>query len=207
MYKYIITIIGLLSCNINSGSAVITSPNDTSWVVTTNNNITKKTLIVKTIKVQDLYYTRDKVDSFFINDQACGEARLTNNQNKLAKTQDSTFYLGCSYTEDISHLQTIDSVYSFYLPEQKTLDSFNFTLWAPIEKEKQYDFTIYANNSIAFKGTQNSPIVKITLPYIRANNETTYFIRKTIQNKGKIYQTSPMPLFKEINGKIKFLNQ
>lgn len=119
MYKYIITIIGLLSCNINSGSAVITSPNDTSWVVTTNNNIIKKTLIIKTIKVQDLYYTRDKVDAFFIYDQACGEARLTNNQNKLAKTQDSTFYLGCSYTEDISHLQTIDSVYSFYLPEQK----------------------------------------------------------------------------------------
>lgn len=207
MYKYIITIIGLLSCNINSGSAVITSPNDTSWVVTTNNNIIKKTLIIKTIKVQDLYYTRDKVDAFFIYDQACGEARLTNNQNKLAKTQDSTFYLGCSYTEDISHLQTIDSVYSFYLPEQKKPDSFHFTLWAPIEKEKQYDFTIYADTSKVLSGTQNSPIVKITLPYSRGNKETTYFLRKTIHNKGKVYQTRPMPLFREINGKIKLLNQ
>jgi hypothetical protein len=197
----------LFSCNINSGSAVIINPNDTLWVINVNNNITKKTLIANNNKIEEIYYTNDKVDSFFIYDIECGEARFVNPQFDLTENHDSIFYTGCIYTEDVTKLKTIDSIYSVYLPEQRTLDSFNFTLWTPIEKEKHYYFSIYVDTLELYRSIQNSPIVKIKLPYRHDKKEIKYFLIRKINNKGKVYQTRPMPLFREIHGKIKLLSE
>lgn len=203
----LILYLSTLSCNSTYGNSGFVSPDDTTWVEYCNKDITKKTLYINKNKVEELYYSNDKIDSFLIFDAECGEARLIKNKNVSGDILDSMFYIGCSYTEDISHLQTIDSVYSIYLPEQKMLDSFNFTLWSPIEKDKQYYFTISVGNNVIINGTQNSPIIKFTLAYSHTKTDVTYFIRRTINHKGKSIQTQPLPLFKENTSRIKLLSE
>jgi hypothetical protein len=201
MYLCLVSIL-LYSCGGKSSSKLaIKTANDTVWSVSMNNNVTQKTLKLNGRTIQELYYSNGKIDSFFVYDSLCGEYReLSGNAGNTVK------YMGCRYSEDISQLSTIDTVYSFYLPEQKSKDSFEVTLWLPIEENKWYVYEIYRGVTEVLKISRNFPLIRIKLPYTTGKGESIYYLRKTIKDKKGISITEPLVLFKEINHTIQLVD-
>ncbi len=173
---------------------VLTANSDTAWDVKVVNHVTQKVLKINGKVVEELYYSDGKVDSFRVYDALCGEYR-----ELLGNTSDTVKYMGCAYTEDVLGLKTIDSVYSSYLPLQKSKDSFDVTLWVPIEENKTYIYEVFRGKVKVLQISQRSPVIRIKLPYASDSGESIYYLRKTIHHANGVCITKPMVLFKEID--------
>ncbi len=194
MCLYVLTIL-LNSCvGATVSERVLTASNDTVWDVKVVNHVTQKVLKLNGKVVEELYYSDGKVDSFRVYDELCGEYRELS-----GGSGDTIKYMGCAYTEDVLGLKTIDSVYSFYLPQQKSKDSFDVTLWVPIEENKKYTYEIYRGATAVLKISKNFPVIRIKLPYSSGKEENIYYLRKTIQYANGVCITKPLVLFKGID--------
>jgi hypothetical protein len=159
-------------------------------------------LIIQNRKVQDLYYSSGKLDSFFIYDSLCGEYEILRNVGSKSDFKDSVLYSGCAFTVDLSFHESVDDIYSFYLQRQKRKDSFELNLWFPVEKCNIYSYVVFKDSEEVLTLNDNSPVIRLVLPFNHSKRKIVYSIKKIIQKKNTLYINSSRILFTELNDKV-----